>query len=474
MSYLVGLPGFSVNSHSLVLQDTPTALIDAFSTFVPYASEVELAANDTPWVVTAQQAAQLAAIGPLNAGPAGMVVSDTVANLLTAPYAAGIDAATATTLDQDSVVTVAQADALHALPDFSRGSYTLVISDTASAIATLGSGTSAIASSIVTIGGSSSLSVDAFNSLVEGSGFSGSAGSLTVSDSATALLTLVGSGNLTYIGTTILDASATLPAANAEQLSTLPNLLVGDNLTISDTAADLLHVTGGGSTPDDWAGELIASAVTLSADATITAAQADQLALLGSRFSVGGYTLTIADSAADLLSPTNAAGLALAGIVTLSGDETALSAAAATQLAALSHFNKGGYHVTVSDTAANLGFAGNAAGLALADHVQLSQASSMSVAAAEALIGMANFQVNNAAPLTIDDTLTNLLTLATANLAHNNSVLAATLDRAIDRRRGHRGADGSARGAGAVQHLQPERQHDHGGGQRTPPGIVHG
>ncbi len=710
MGYLIGMPGFSLHGQTLTLQDTPTNLIGAFSTFVPFASQVELAANATAWVVTAAQAAQLATIGPLNAGPAGMIVSDTVTNLLTGPYAAGIAAATATTLDQDSVVSVSQAEALHALPNFSRGAYNLTISDTAADIALLDTATAALANSIVTTGGVSSLSVAAFNTLVNSHGFSGTPDSLTISDTAAHLLTLVGSSNLTYIASTMLLASAALSAADAQRLSTLPHLLLGNNLTIADTAADLLHITGDGTTPDDWTitlqamsvtltanaadvtaaqvallaqlgprfsnggftlavqdtptallgmtgsidsiagqitsvalangnwtislsqaqqlenlpgftagsagvtiadsvanlaantnasligsiiaidptvtftlagndtatvaqaealhalgshfgrgsstltiidgaghlatldagsaalasaidlqgntltsvanfqairalphysnngnllmvfdtathllalagtdvslaaeimlsanatnlsaaqaeqlatltnfttgtanftiqdsaadllqvtgngaqpddwtGELAASSVTLTGNASVTAAQASELAMLGSRFSTGGNTLTVSDSAADLLSRANAAGVALAGAVTLSGDETALSAASATQLAALGDFTKGGFHVTVSDTAVNLRFAGYAAGLALADHVQLSLSSSMTVAAAEALIGMANFQANAyAAPLTITGTLPHLLLLASANLPFNNDILAAT------------------------------------------------
>ena len=244
MAYLIGLPGFSLNSNTLILQDTPTALLNAFATAVPDAHEVELAASGTAWTVTAQQAAQLAAIGPLNAGPAGMIVSDTAANLLTAPYAAGIDAATATTLSANATVSVLQADALEALPDFSRGTYSLTISDTAAAIATLNEATAAIASSIVTIGNSSSLTASAFEALVSGNGFTDVPDSLVVSDSATALLTLVGNSHLGDIAATILNADATLVAADAEQLATLPHLQVGNYLTINDTTGNLLQITG--------------------------------------------------------------------------------------------------------------------------------------------------------------------------------------------------------------------------------------
>ncbi len=754
MWYLIGMPGFNLNGHTLTLQDTPTALIGSFTTFVPYASEVELAANGSPWVVTASQAAQLATIGPLNAGPAGMVVSDSVTNLLTVPYATGVDAATATTLDQDSVVTVSQAEALYALPGFSRGAYNLTISDSAAQIATLPGDVAALASSVVTTGGASFLSVSAFDSLVDADGFSGASESLTVSDNASQLLTLVGSSNLAYIATTILNASASLSAAEAEQLSTLPNLLIGNNLTIADTAAHLLHITGAGSTPDDWAielqatsvaltadatvnatqaalltqlgtqfsnggytltvqdsptgllgmtnvvglianqittvtlssgpwtlnlvetgqlltlpdftaassgltiadsvenlsassnasliaiiigndpavtftlaandtasvaqadalhtlgssfsrgastltiidtaahlatlsgsaalastieladsavttvanfqairalpnytnngnllvisdtashllelfgtnvslaselilsttatdlsaaaaeqlvtlpdittgiahftiqdsaadllqitgggsqpddwaGELAAAAVTLSGNATVTAQQAAELALLGSRFSLGGYTLTVSDNAADLLSRANAGGLALAGAITLSGNETALSAANATQLAGLSNFSKGSYQITVSDTAAHLEYAGNAAGLALANHIQISQASDLTVTAAETLIGMANFQVNNVAPITITGTLPHLLLLANASLAHNNSVLTATPIALSAEAIASVAQMAALAELPQVRHIQRRWLYHHGRGQRPAPCRVH-
>src|SRR5581483_10018275 len=123
-------------------------------------------------------------IGPLSAGTAGMTVSDTVTNLLNAVYATGIGDATATTLDASATVSVAQAEALHALPNFSRGSVTLTISDTAANVATLDSGTRALASSILTIGGgTSALTASGYAGTVDASGFSGSAASLTVSDS---------------------------------------------------------------------------------------------------------------------------------------------------------------------------------------------------------------------------------------------------------------------------------------------------
>ena len=134
--------------------------------------------------------------------------------------------------------------------------------------------------------------------------------------------------------------------------------------------------------------------------------------------------LTVSDSAAALTASANAPGLALATAIALSGNET-LSAAQRHPACRDHRPEQGRPHVTVTDSAANLAFAGYAAGLALADTVQLGSATSLTVGAAEALIGMANFATNAAAPLTIVDTLPNLLGLASANLAHNNALLQA-------------------------------------------------
>ena len=214
-----------------------------------------------------------------------------------------------------------------------------------------------------------------------------------------------------------------ITAAAAEQLTTLPDFTTGIGyITIQDTAADL--TAGSGAHPNDWQGEVRARSITLNASGpAITAAQADELAALGGRFSTGVYTLAVSDSAVNLLSAANAAGVALAGAVSLSGDENALTAASWAQLNALSNFSKGAYQVTISDTAADLA-AANPTLLAAADQVQLSTAATLTVAAAEALIRLANYQAG--ATLTIGDTLQNLLLLGSADLANNSGLLTTT------------------------------------------------
>ena len=158
----------------------------------------------------------------------------------------------------------------------------------------------------------------------------------------------------------------------------------------------------------------------------VNVSQLVQLAELGSRFSLNGCTMGVSGTLASLLALNTLETALVTSEVATDSSPIQIDAATATALAASDITLPGGATVVVQDTAADLAFAGNAAGLALADSVQLSAPASLTAAAAEALIGMANFQVNAAAPITIEDTLANLLLLSGVSLAHNNSVLAAT------------------------------------------------
>jgi hypothetical protein len=422
---LATLPPLSLNSHTLTVQDTPSALLTTFPTgAVPLATAVTLATNLSPWSVSAASAAALAAMPGFGVGTAGMAVLDTAANLVNPSYAAGIADAVSATLSGNATVTAANATSLYGLGNFSTGTASLTIQDGAGKLAALGVGAAALASSILQQG-SGLVSVSQFTALRALPNFSTNGNLLIVADNATNLLTLA-STNTSLATTLVLDANATsLTAAQAETLATLPNFTAGTaQLGIVDSGADLLHITGLGSLPDDWAGELAATSVTLSGNATMTASQADDMALLGAKFSRGSFTLTVADTAANLVLAANAAGVALGTTVTLTGNETALSAATATALAGIANFTKGVFAVTISDTSANLLDPAYAAGISLADHVKLSIAVALTVANAAALIGLANFQAG--ATLTIADTLPNLLALGSTTLAHNNSTLQST------------------------------------------------
>ena len=424
LAALASLPRLSLGGHALSVTDTPAALLAATPTALALATGVTLAGNASPWTVSAFAADALASLPNFSTGP-GLTVSDSVGNLLAPSNAPGLAAATSVTIGRNATVTAAQATALHSIAGFTVGTHQLTISNGAAGLAGLDAGTAAMAIAIQLSGGSV-VTASQLHALQGLPNFNTNGNALVVSDTAANLLTLVG-GNTALASVIVLQANATLTADQAEALATLPNFSTGAaHIAILDSVAHLLQVTGTGPLPDDWAGEIAASTITLNGNATVSAAQATELAALGGRLVLGGHVLSVSDTAANLLSAVNAAGLALAATVTLSVPEANLPAATATALAGIAGFSKGGNSVTVGDSAANLAFAGNAGGVALADHIQLNAATTLSAASAKALIGMTNFQVNTSAPVSIADSLIHLLHLGTSTPANNNATLRAT------------------------------------------------
>ena len=422
--------------HNLTLQDTPNALLSALDAIGPIAGQIGetlLADNSSPWAVSIAQAVQLSMLPNFQADAAHGTIADTPSNLLAPINAALVAQASSVSLNGDTTVSVQTAQALHGLTNFSLGTHDggiandLTISDGAGHLATLDGATAAMAATIQ-LQGNSIASVAQFDAIRTLPNYTDNSKLLLVSDSASNLLTLVGTElNLASAIMLAPDPSdGDLTADQAQQLASLPGFTPGiAQIGVVDSTDDLLKISDTGSTPDDWAGELASGSITLSQDGVVTASQAAELALLGSRFHLGSYALTVRDSAAALTAPANLAGLALATHVQLAGEED-LTAAAATRLAATVGLDKAGHSVTVTDSAANLAFAGYTDGLGVADTVRLNAATSLGVDAAEALIGMVKFAPNPIAPLTISDSLTNLLGLASANLANNNAVLQAT------------------------------------------------
>ena len=158
----------------------------------------------------------------------------------------------------------------------------------------------------------------------------------------------------------------------------------------------------------------------------MTAAQAEALAKLNG-FALGaGAKLTVADSAADLLNAANAAGLADATSVTLTGTSNVASATQAEQLAGLTDFALGsGAKLAVADSAADLLNAAYAAGLADATSVTLTGSNAEDAAQAEALAMLKGFTLGSGAKLAVSDNATNLL--AGANAAGVKDATSVTL-----------------------------------------------
>ena len=136
------------------------------------------------------------------------------------------------------------------------------------------------------------------------------------------------------------------------------------------------------------------------------------------------FGLIADDTAANLANPANAAFLN-----TLSGQTLAatsnVSAATAAALAALSNFSRGGNGLIVSDSAANLLAPAAAAGVALATSVTLNTAASLNTAGAESLLQLNHFHLTQG--LTITDNSANLLDGTLSGLIAGHTQVAVAL-----------------------------------------------
>ena len=422
LATLASLPSLSLNGHGLTLQDAPSALTGTVAG-LSLVTGVTLANNPQAWTVTAADAARLATLPGFSTGTAGMAVVDGAAAILASQNAAGVAAASAVQMNADATVSATDAMHLAALATFTTGTSHLTIGDRAAALAGLSSDAAALASSIVLQGGGL-VSVAQFGALRALPNLSTDGGTLIVVDSAANLATLAGTPT-TLASLIMLSSNATLTGAQAQALALLPHFVGGGaQLSIVDSAANLLHVTGPGTRPDNWDGELLATTVTLSADAMITAAQAAEFATLGTHFSRGGHMLTVSDTAANLTASGNAPGLGLATGIALGASAT-VSALQAAQLAGIAGLTLGsGVGLTVQDTVANLiGLSASVTALATAE--QLAPGTSVVVTAQQAaqLAALGHFS-NVGATVTVRDTVANWNS-ATGWLAAANAYVVA-------------------------------------------------
>ena len=469
---------FSLNGHTMGVSGTLASLL-ALNTLETALVTSEVATDSSPIQIDAATATALAASDITLPHGATVVVQDTAADLAFAGNAAGLALADSVQLSAPASLTAAAAEALIGMANFQvNAAAPITIEDTLANLlllsgASLAHNNSVLAAAPIELSGNAvatAAQIQALAALAQYGSFSLNGHTLTVADSGADLATLTPTG-VAAATSVVMTGDATLLASQADALAALPVNLNGNSLTVADTAAHLLS-------PSNSTGLAIATAITLSgattvdtADATtlvddplfnaggqafivtgspaallglgsaavqmattlalsesggvVNVSQLVQLAELGSRFSLNGCTMGVSGTLANLLALNTLETALVTSEVATDSSPIQIDAATATALAASSITLPGGATVVVQDTAANLAFAGNAAGLALADSVQLSAPASLTAAATEALIGMANFQVNAAAPITIEDTLANLLLLSGASLAHNNSVLAA-------------------------------------------------
>ena len=165
----------------------------------------------------------------------------------------------------------------------------------------------------------------------------------------------------------------------------------------------------------------------LSANAVVGASSAASLAgLAGTIHYQADHTITVADTAANLLNPANSSGLSFANVVELSG-ASVVDATDAESLLSLAHFDLN-TSLTIRDSSANLldGTLANAVSnspYAGNIHVQLAGPETLDADTAESLVSLLHFtDVSN---LAIADSSSYLLN--TANLSAEQMAISVTL-----------------------------------------------
>jgi hypothetical protein len=177
-------------------------------------------------------------------------------------------------LSGNGTITAAQAVALSGVPSYSSGSYALTVSDGAVAIA-------ANEAAILQI---------ATTAVVTDTGPVNSA-------QADQLALISAAGKLTFLGgdqLVVTDSYANLIAAG-----NAAGLALANNVTIVDNAANLVAAT-----QHNWGSHV--PTYVLSGNAVLTGAQATTLAGLGVHFETNGHSMSVLDSAANVLAATNA------------------------------------------------------------------------------------------------------------------------------------------------------------------------
>lgn len=232
---------------------------------------------------------------------------------------------------------------------------------------------------------------------------------------------LISAGNTAQLaalaGSTVISGQ-TANAADAETLATLASQIhfsLGTNtLTVSDTAANLLSAL-------NQAGVALASTVELSA-ANVTAPQALALLSLQNFAATGGNPLVVQDTAANLLNPgldaLLAASPAAANITVDLLASPAVTVAQAAELLSLPNFSAGS-NLLIADSTANLLNAANSTVVAGAQAVTLAGNESVTAATILGLSHLSNFQIANpgaALTLSASATVDQPTLLAIANL----------------------------------------------------------
>ncbi len=416
--------GYTADAHLLTVADSAAVLANLTGPVVAFAAAEQVNVSAT---ISAATAAALASLPHLSeAAGVTLTIQDSMGSLAAASASALAVASAVRLIPGTTVVTdVSHAATLASIPGFSSAGSTIKVTDSlahleaagtanwssvASAYAVVDSvdAISAAAGSVlltsatsVALTGPSVVTASAAATLAGMTNFTGAA-QLSVADTTAALVSHSAALVSLRCPVTVTD-SATIDTATAASLAQIAaasgaGFSFGHQaLTIADTAVDLLSLTPAQSA--------LAQAITLTADATLTAAQFTMLRSLP-HVSLNGHILAVSDTAGNLTGLNG--DLSMLSAATLSGDAN-VSVASLLQLTTLPNFSPAGHNITVIDTAANL---------LSAPALSLSQVVS-AVLSTDATVNGQQAQLLTAEPgfttgghqLTIADTAENLLAL---------------------------------------------------------------
>ncbi|PVX76295.1 DUF4214 domain-containing protein [Paraburkholderia unamae] len=465
---LAATPAFSVNGHALTLVDSiehltgntdvagATAYVVADTAahilsnlagdLVAGAQAVELSADATGSVSDALALASthgfslgghsltlIDSIANLTghtteAGASSYIILDTAENIAAGAESPVVAGAQSVELLSDAVVTVAQADALASLSAFDMNGHALTLADT---IGNLDGHTS-------TAGATSYVVVDTADNIIANATSDVVTGAQAVELSADASVSVEQAQTLAATSSFSVNGHVLTLVDSIEALTDNTTVAGATAYTVVDTAANIVAGASGALVTD-------AQAVQLSADASVSVAQSQALAGLA-HFDANGHTLTLADTIDNLTGNTQgfasydvvdtvanilagAAGdvVTNAHAVELSADAS-VSVEQALALANVTNFDVNGHTLTLADTIDNLTGNTTAGGVTSYDvqdtlanilanaasdivtgahAVQLSADASITVAQAQALESVANFDVHGHT-LTLVDTIDNL------------------------------------------------------------------
>ena len=469
---LAAKPGFSLAADAtLEVKGSATELLLATnSAGVGKATKVTLTGTDN--TLNAANAALLVAKKGFDYAATGsptLVINDSAANLVASTASAAVAKATTVNITGENTITAAQALTLDDKITRATGA-TLVVVGTAEDILKVSSTDIGKASSLNVTGTMSVLQANAIAALgkplltgtsltISDTAANITAAAITSGVSASAGVKLAGMFEILPTGA---NTTAQADAATATKLVSLSNYLLkpGTTLTISDSAANL--VADGNKTGVARASAFIVTGTTSAADATLLAAKtnfalapgaslvvtdsadnltnplyikgvnkANSLVVTGTATAVQATTLAgfknfvpsvtnpleVAGTVTSLVDPLNAAGLAKATKVTVTGPNTAVKAGDLAILASKPGFNVTGSSLEVSDTSANLLSSNNAASLSRATKVTMTDSATVTAAQAGTLAGMPVFTVASTKTLTIADSAANILLATSGTMA---------------------------------------------------------